>query len=107
MNGHLDLWWQYHCDHGTLSYYCYQADKLPLEDEDWNQPIVESDDDLTLASRAYYWAAAASHRILETKQSIAEIKSAFEEAKNAVKLSSYKTLIEIYETVVKGTEERM
>ena len=87
------------------------AEKLPMEEQDWKSPIGSSEDDLTLASRAYYWAAAASNKLLNPGArldvDVNEIKIALANAKDAAKLSQYKTLIEIYETVVKGTDERM
>lgn len=79
---------------------------MDFEEEDWEEPVLEGEmDDLALASRAYYWAAAATHR-LRNGQDIASIKASLQTARSIVKHDDFKTLIEIYYTVVMGTEHK-
>lgn len=70
-------------------------------------PIANSTNDLVLANRAYYWTAAAVQRLNTGEGSVEGILSALEDVQDTVDTQSYSVLINLYMSVVMGTQQRM
>lgn len=75
-------------------------------DKDWMTPLGGSTSELAIASRAYYWTAAAVQMLRAGKvEEITTITSVLDSAIMRLTINSYKTLVTLYKNVVKGTQE--
>ena len=93
-----------------MNLFLSQAQNTLIFDDDWSTFGNLSTNDLALSSSAYYWAAAAVQllRADASQQDTAtldSIKGALAMAQQMVTHEKYSILIELYNTVVKGTEE--
>lgn len=75
-------------------------------EDDWTKPLEDNEDDLAIASRAYYWAAAAIQSLRAGKTGAVDaITGALKAAKAKVGDQHYKNLISIYEKIVDSTQQ--
>lgn len=77
--------------------------------EDWYNPPTDSTNDMALASRAYYWTAAAIQKLRagDNQDSVSDIKSALIAAGSQVTSEAYQELISLYEIIIAGAELEM
>lgn len=73
------------------------------------RPLSVSTNDLALASRAYYWTAAAIQKLRsgQDEDGVSDIKSALIAVGSEVTNEPYQELISLYEIVITGTELKM
>lgn len=84
----------------------FQAQNMAFE-ADWTRSLSASTNELSLASRAYYWTAAAVQKLRSGRASndVSTILSSLDAAKMSMGNDHYRNQLTIFMLVIEGTQQ--